>query len=86
MKVSKAISLLSQLNPDDEIIMELWDVDCFHGNISDENGDDVPLIPQNVWNDFVSGFTVRDNALESVNEDINWALQEYWNSLVKEVK
>ena len=84
MKVSKAIEMLKGMNPDEEIIIEWWDIDCFHGNIIDaRHGDEVPLIPQNVWNEFASGFTVRDTVIETVFEDIQWGLQDYWNELLK---
>lgn len=83
MRVSKAIELLNRLKPDDEIIIEIWDRDCFRGAIIDVDGNEVPLIPQNVWNAFASSFTVRDTVIEEVGDDIQWGLQDYFNELTK---
>ena len=88
MKVSKAVELLNAMKPDDEIIIEIWDKDCFRGAILDTHGNEVP-ISQNLWNEFASDFTVRDTVIETVGDDIMWGLQDYWNlndELTKEVK
>lgn len=86
MKVSKAIEMLKGMNPDSEIIIEWWDVNCFHDAVVDADGNDIPLIPQNVWDAFAHDFSMRDSVMEDVWNDIQWGLQDYVTQLTKEVK
>lgn len=83
MRVSKAIELLSRMKPDDEIVIEWWDIDCFHGAIVDPDGDEMTVIPREVWDAFAGAFTTREHIIESVYEDIQWGLQDYCNELLK---
>lgn len=83
MKVSKAIAMLKEMNPDEEIVIEWWDVHCFHGSVVDAHGDEVALIPHEVWNRFASDFAVRETVIEGVYEDIQWGLQDYIKELME---
>jgi hypothetical protein len=73
MKVSKAIELLSEINPDEEIAISWWERDLF----TDEN--DV-IVPEEAWFKAVEEF---DNAggYPSVNEDVWTFLYQSINSV-----
>jgi hypothetical protein len=86
MKVSKAIEMLKQMKPDDEIIIELWDAECFHGSVHGEDGAELPVIPRNVWNAYASDFEFRDHIQERCWDDIQWGLQDYVTKLELEAK
>ena len=81
MKVSQVIKMLKELQPDDEIVVAFWDVDCFHGSVLNEDGVELPVIPRNVWNAYASAFEFRDTIQEMCWDDIQWGLQDYVTKL-----
>lgn len=86
MKVSQVIKMLKELQPDDEIVVAFWDVDCFHGSVLSEDGAELPVIPRNVWNAYASAFEFRDHIQEMCWDDIQWGLQDYVTKLELEAK
>ena len=86
MKVSKAIKMLKEMNPDAEIVIEWWDVHCFHGSVVNEDGAELPVIPHNVWDAYAEGFEFRDTLREMCWDDIQWGLQDYVTKLELEAR
>lgn len=62
MKVSKAIELLSELNPDEEICISWWERQLFTDT---EN----VIVSEEKWNEAVAEFDI-EGGYDSVNEQV----------------
>lgn len=86
MLVKNVIKMLKGLNPDDEIVVAFWDAECFHGSVVNGDGEELPVIPRELWNAFASDFDLRDHIQEQCWDDIQWGLQDYVTKLELDAK
>ena len=68
MKVSKAIEMLSDYNPDDEIIIEWWGRDFTE--IDDKE------IPVDIWNFVADGYEFNEYTYSNMFNEIEQAIDE----------
>lgn len=54
MKVSEAIKIFSTMNPDDELVMVVWDKETMAGYIDNEE----QLLTDSVWKEVASNFEI----------------------------
>ena len=73
MKVSKAIEMLSELNADDEIVIEWWDRNFIE--LDDNEGKSV-AIPLDIWETVADGFEFGEYTYSSMFTELQEAIEE----------
>jgi len=73
MKVSKAIEMLSEHDPDDEIVIEWWDRNFIE--LDDDEGKCV-AIPLDIWKTVADGFEFGEYTYSSMFTELEEAINE----------
>lgn len=90
MKVSEAVAIFNTMNPDDEVVMVVWDKECMALRIDNEEH----LLTERVWKQVASEFQVEAldlpignalrRAVDEVMEKDKEDLIRYTNAIIEE--